>query len=167
MWKSMADKLRAEKKEIGWADIHALAKDPKGWESVGAPLWGEFRFAHTHPAFSNSGLISLLAQIYAATDKDRGLTVDDLKDPKVAKYLEEIERSVVHYGHSTGFFGKKMAANGKQYLSAAVLYENMVIESYDQKLRDPLVAIYPKEGTFWSDHPIGLVQRDWVTAEHK
>src|SRR5262249_57904047 len=37
----------------------------------------------------------------------------------------------------------------------------------DKKLRDPLVAIYPKEGTFWSDHPIGVVQRDWVSDEHK
>src|SRR5205823_3833635 len=38
-----------------------------------------------------------------------------------------------------------MVANGRQYLHAAVLYENMVIESHDQKLRDPLVALYPRE----------------------
>ncbi len=30
-----------------------------------------------------------------------------------------------------------------------------------------MVAVYPKEGTFWSDHPVGVVQRDWVTDEHK
>src|SRR5262249_31046235 len=36
-----------------------------------------------------------------------------------------------------------------------------------EKLPDPLVALYPKEGTFMSDHPIGVVQRDWVTADHK
>jgi Ca-activated chloride channel family protein len=29
------------------------------------------------------------------------------------------------------------------------------------------VAIYPKEGTFWSDHPVGVVERDWVTPEHR
>jgi Ca-activated chloride channel family protein len=29
------------------------------------------------------------------------------------------------------------------------------------------VAIYPKEGTFWSDHPVGIVNRDWVTDEHR
>jgi Ca-activated chloride channel homolog len=90
-----------------------------------------------------------------------------LKEAKVGKYLEELERSVVHYGSSTGFFGKKMVENGRQYLHAAVLYENLVIESYDKKPRDPLVAIYPNERTFWSDRPIGVVQRDWVSDEHK
>jgi Ca-activated chloride channel family protein len=43
-----------------------------------------------------------------------------------------------------------------------------VIESYSQSgLPFPVVAIYPKEGTFWSDHPIGIVERDWVTPEHR
>jgi hypothetical protein len=36
-----------------------------------------------------------------------------------------------------------------------------VIESHSQNnLPFPLVAIYPKEGTFWSDHPIGIVERE-------
>jgi Ca-activated chloride channel family protein len=30
-----------------------------------------------------------------------------------------------------------------------------------------IVAIYPKEGTFYSDHPVGVVERDWVKPEHK
>jgi Ca-activated chloride channel family protein len=30
-----------------------------------------------------------------------------------------------------------------------------------------VVAIYPKEGTFWSDHPAGVVEREWVTASHR
>jgi Ca-activated chloride channel family protein len=25
-----------------------------------------------------------------------------------------------------------------------------------------VVAVYPREGTFWSDHPVGIVERDWV-----
>lgn len=29
------------------------------------------------------------------------------------------------------------------------------------------MAIYPKEGTFWSDHPVGIVEREWVTPEHR
>ncbi|MGL5096178.1 MAG: vWA domain-containing protein, partial [Planctomycetia bacterium] len=63
----------------------------------------------------------------------------------------------------------KMFQNSPQFLSAAVLYENMVIQSYDPKykLPAPIVAIYPKEGTFWCDHPCSIVQRDWVTPEHK
>src|SRR5262249_11343410 len=43
-----------------------------------------------------------------------------------------------------------------------------VIEAATQpNLVFPVVAIYPKEGTFWSDHPVGIVERDWVTPEHR
>jgi Ca-activated chloride channel family protein len=45
----------------------------------------------------------------------------------------------------------------------------MVIESYSPKYSTqfPVVAIYPKEGTFWSDHPAGIVERPWVTPEKR
>ena len=169
MWKPMAEAIGWGKKPIGWSDILALASNRKGWEAYGYPQWGQFKFGHTHPQYSNSGLISLFAEVYAATGKTAGLTLADVEKPRTAQFVEGIERSVVHYGSSTGFFGRKMFAAGPQYLSAAVLYENMVIESYDgaDKLPFPVVAIYPKEGTFWSDHPVGIVEREWVTQAHR
>jgi Ca-activated chloride channel homolog len=168
MWKPMAEALGWGKKPIGWSDILALARNQKGWEAYGYPQWGRFKFGHTHPQFSNSGLISLFAEIYAGSGKTAGLTVADVNKPRTADFLSGIEKSVVHYGSSTGFFGRQMFSTGPQYLSAAVLYENMVTESYSQNnLPFPVVAIYPKEGTFWSDHPIGIVEREWVTAEHR
>jgi Ca-activated chloride channel family protein len=168
MWKPMAEALGWGKNPIGWSDILALARSAKGWEEHGYPQWGGFKFGHTHPQFSNSGLISLFAEVYAASGKTAGLTVADVNKPHTADFLSGIEKSVVHYGSSTGFFGRQMFSTGPQFLSAAVLYENMVIESYSQSnLPFPVVAIYPKEGTFWSDHPIGIVERDWVTAEHR
>jgi Ca-activated chloride channel family protein len=168
MWKPMAEALGWDKKPIGWSDILALARSQKGWEAYGYPQWGRFKFGHTHPQFSNSGLISLFAEVYAASGKTAGLTVADVAKPHTADFLSGIEKSVVHYGSSTGFFGRQMFSTGPQFLSAAVLYENMVIESYSQNnLPFPVVAIYPKEGTFWSDHPIGIVEREWVTLEHR
>jgi Ca-activated chloride channel family protein len=169
MWKPMAEALGWGQRPVGWAEILKIAQDPQGWASLGHPEWGRFRFGHTSPVHSNSGLISLFAEVYAATGKTGALTLDEVNAPATAKYLSQIENSVVHYGSSTGFFGKKMFSTGPQYLSAAVLYENMVIESYspDYHLPFPIVAIYPKEGTFWSDHPIGVVNREWVTPERK
>jgi Ca-activated chloride channel homolog len=169
MWKPMAEALGWGKKPLGWSDILALARNEQGWGSYGRQQWGGFKFGHTHPEFSNSGLISLLAEVYAATGKVSGLTLADVNKPATATYLEGIEQAVVHYGSSTGFFNTKMLSNGPEYLSAAVLYESNVIESYSNQynLPFPVVAIYPKEGTFWSDHPIGIVERDWVTPEHR
>jgi len=168
MWKPMAEALGWGKKPIGWAEVLSLARSQKGWEAYGYPQWGSFKFGHTHPQFSNSGLISLFAEVYAASGKTANLTSADVNKPRTAEFLTGIEQSVVHYGSSTGFFGRQMFSTGPQYLSAAVLYENMVIESYSQaNLPFPVVAVYPKEGTFWSDHPIGIVEREWVTPEHR
>ncbi|MCI0619012.1 substrate-binding domain-containing protein [bacterium] len=154
MWQPMAEALGWPNKSLGWSDILTVAKNPQGWAAYGHPEWGAFKFGHTHPEFSNSGLISLFAEVYAGPGKVSALSLQDVEQPETAKYLSDIENSVVHYGSSTGFFGRKMFSNGPEYLSAAVLYENMVIESYLQNNRTvfPVVAIYPKEGTFWSDH---------------
>jgi Ca-activated chloride channel family protein len=169
MWKPMAEAIGWGKKPIGWDDILALARDKKGWASYGYPQWGAFKFGHTHPAYSNSGIISLIAENYAATGKVHGLTLADVNSPKTRTFVQGIENSVVHYGSSTGFFGRKLFDSGPEYLSAAVLYESMVVESYKQpnSMPFPVVAIYPKEGTFWSDHPVGIVNREWVTPERK
>src|SRR5271157_792600 len=168
MWKPMAEAIGWGKKPLGWSDILALSRNEKGWQAYGYPQWGKFKFGHTHPEYSNSGLISLFAEAYAASGKTAGLTLADLNKPQFKQFLGGVEQSVVHYGSSTGFFGRKMFANGPEYLSAAVLYESMVVESYSQEnLAFPIVAIYPKEGTFWSDHPVGVVEREWVTPEHR
>jgi Ca-activated chloride channel homolog len=168
MWKPMAEAIGWGKKPVGWSDVLTLARNPKGWAAYNYPQWGKFKFGHTHPEFSNSGLISLFAEAYAASGKTAGLTLTDLEKPQTKQLVAGVEQSVVHYGSSTGFFGRKMFANGPEYLSAAVLYESMVVESYSQRdLAFPVVAIYPKEGTFWSDHPVGIVDREWVTPEHR
>jgi Ca-activated chloride channel family protein len=169
LWKPMAQALGAGAKPVGWAELLALARTEQGWAAYDKPQWGHFKFGHTHPQFSNSGLISLFAEVYAAAGKTSGLKLEDLEKPEVMRFIGDIERSVVHYGSSTGFFGKKMFANGPEYLSAAVLYENMIIEANSGKysLQFPLTAVYPKEGTFWSDHPAGVVEREWVTPEQR
>ncbi len=169
MWKPMAEALGWPKKELGWSDIVKLSQNPKGWDSLGRPEWGRFKLGHTHPEYSNSGLLSFLAESYAGAGKTRGLSLEDLAAPKTRGFLSGIEHSLVHYGKSTGFFSEKMLARGPAYLSAAVLYENSVIESYAQTNagNPPLVAIYPREGTFWSDHPYAVLSAPWVNGDQK
>ena len=168
IWEPMAKALGWPDKPIGWSDILALATDNQGWATYGHPEWGKFKFGHTHPEYSNSGLVSLVAIAYAAVGKTTSLEINDLIDPKVGDFIKGIENSVLHYGSSTGFFAKKMFANGPRYLSAAVMYESLVVQSYSEpNMAFPVVAVYPKEGTFWSDHPAGIVDREWVTPEKR
>ena len=167
MWKPMAQALGWPDKELGWRDILKISKNPKGWAAYKHPEWGAFKLGHTHPEYSNSGLLAVLAEAYAATQKRRGLDKKDLAAPKTKKMIAGIEEAIVHYGKSTGLFADKMIERGPAYMSAAVLYENLVIDSYGKQSAMPLVAIYPVEGTFWSDHPYAVLDADWVGAEEK
>jgi len=168
MWRPMAEALGWPDKQLGWADILRVSTDDKGWGAFGHPEWGPFKLGHTHPEFSSSGLLSVLAEAYAGAKKTRGLTAADLASPGVGKLMAAVEASVVHYGKSTGFFADKLVERGPGYLSAAVLYENLVVESYaKQSGNPPLVALYPVEGTFWADHPFSILDGDWVTPEQR
>jgi Ca-activated chloride channel family protein len=169
MWKPMAEALGWPTKDIGWKDVIKVSKDPKGWGSLGHPEWGAFKLGHTHPEFSNSGLLAVLAEAYAGAGKTRELTRADLDAKPTQEYLGAVENAVVHYGKSTSLFTDKMLETGPSYMSACVTYENLVIESYGKTSSAPfpLVAVYPVEGTFWSDHPYSILDADWVGAEEK
>jgi Ca-activated chloride channel family protein len=169
MWKPMAEALGWPKKQLSWADLLKVNANPKGWGSVGFPEWGRFKFGHCHPEFSNSGYLAVLAEAYAGAKKTRDLTEADLDAKGTRDFLTSIEQTIVHYGKSTGFFADKMVERGPAYLSAAVLYENLVIESYAKTPAPPLpvVAVYPLEGTFWSDHPYAVLDADWVGDDEK
>ncbi len=171
MWKPQAEALGWPGKAIGWADIARLSTDPQGWKAYGHPEFGQFKFGHTHPDYSNSGLDAIIAMNYAATNKVRGLTNDDVNNATTKNFVANVESSVIHYGDSTGFFADKMFSKGPSYLSATVMYESLVIEANSGKkypnLPFPVVAVYPKEGTFYSDHPFAILQGSWVTPARK
>jgi Ca-activated chloride channel family protein len=172
MWQPMAETLGWPDKPLGWADIAALSTSEEGWAAYGYPEWGEFKLGHTHPNHSNSGIVSIIAETYAGTGKQRDLTMDDLADPNVRDFVAAVESSIIHYGRSTGFFASRMFERGPSYLSAAVMYENLVVAQESKRLSGesfqlPVVAIYPKEGTFWSNHPYAILNAPWVTAEQR
>lgn len=174
MWKPEAEALGWPRQQIGWSDIAKLSTDPQGWADYGHSGWGDFKFGHTHPNYSNSGLDAIIAENYAATGKSASLTTADVTNAHTTDFVANVESSIIHYGDgsgdsTTGFFADEMFNKGPNYLSAAVMYENLVVEANDGKLfhnlKYPVVAIYPKEGTFYSDHPFAILQANWVTTE--
>jgi Ca-activated chloride channel family protein len=83
-----------------------------------------------------------------------------------------VHDNVIHYGRSTGFYADKMTNGGPAYADAVVLYESDVLQANNQirnrGLGYPrLVAVYPSEGTFVSNHPFAVVARDWVDADEE
>lgn len=168
-WRPMAEALGWPGQSLAWSDFLSVSTDPKGWGGKGHPEWGRFKLAHTHPETSNSGFLAVLAESYAGAGKTRDLTPADLDAPRTRAFLSEVENTVVYYGKSTGFFMDKMITRGPGFLSAAIVYENLVVESYAKGAHVPIVAVYPKEGTFWADHPYrvldGIAPRERAAAE--
>jgi Ca-activated chloride channel family protein len=172
MWEPMARALGWPERSLGWGDIAELATSAEGWAAYGYPEWGSFKFGHTHPGFSNSGLVSVIAEAYAGAGKQRDLLLEDLASPVLKAFMREVESSIIHYGSSTGFFANRMFERGPSYLSAAVMYENLVVAQESKRLvgesaQLPVVAIYPREGTFWSNHPYAILNAPWVSEEHR
>lgn len=178
----MAQALGWPDEPIGFADILALSRDQAGWASYGHPEWGQFRLGKTNPSFSTSGLSALVAQAYAATGKTSGLSIEDLADPATAEFARGVESSVVHYGDITmtflnNWFRADQRGNPYGYVSAVAVEEKSVIDynrgdpdgvleegEEPRPPRVPLVAIYPKEGTLYSDNPLYVLDAPWVDA---
>src|SRR5438105_663325 len=181
----MAVSLGYPAKPVGWADILNLAKDPQGWGAVGHPEFGPFKLGKTNPNFSTSGLNELIAQTYAASNKTSGLSAEDLDKADVVAFGSGIESSVVHYGDTTltflnNWYRADQRSSALNYVSAIAVEEKSVID-YNQGNPDgildageqprppkvPLVAIYPKEGTLFSDSPFFTLDAPWVTQAQK
>lgn len=185
MPRPMAEALGWPDTPIGWSDILQLARSAQGWAAYGHPEWGTFKLGKTNPNFSTSGLSALIAQNYAATGKTRDLTVEDLATRDVVAFNSSVESSVVHYGDTTltflnNWYRADQEGTGLQYVSAAAVEEKSVIDYNSgnpdgvldpgEELRPPrvpLVAIYPKEGTLYSDNPFFILDAPWVTEAHR
>jgi Ca-activated chloride channel family protein len=169
MWRPMAEALGWPNASIGWDDLAALSTNPDGWAAFGHPEWGQFKFGHPHPEHSNSGMLSLVAEVYSAAGLTAGLTVDAVKSQAVIDDVGSVEQQVFHYGRTDTDILLRMTQRGPQYLHAVTSYEANVIKwnrDHRDELRFPLAAIYPDDGTFWVENPYCILDgADWVTDE--
>jgi Ca-activated chloride channel homolog len=170
MWRPMAEAMGWPDTPISWDDIIDLAADPEGWARYGHPEWGQFKFGHTHPGGSNTGLLAITSLVYNTLDITGGLTPELVHSDEVVAAFEELEANTVHYGLSTRSLFTAMARSGPSYLHAGTNSEiGVMATNYYQHddLRFPLVFIAPAEGTFWSENPFCLLDAKWVTEEQR
>jgi Ca-activated chloride channel family protein len=169
MWKPMAETLGWPDEPIGWDTIVALAEDPNGWASYGRPEWGQFRFGHTHPAYANSGLLSMTSFVYGVTGKTDTLTAADVYAPEVEEAMRALEQVTSKYGRQAPAILDAMARQGPSYLHAAAVPEAEVVRfniERGDELAFPLAFIFPAGGTIWADQPYCVLDNaDWVDEE--
>lgn len=169
MWRPMAEALGWPGKPIGWKTLIDLANDGQGWARYGHPEWGALRLGHTHPQYSSAGLLFLASAIYATLGTTEGLTPDAIYAPEVTKALSILEADTAKYGMVTTDLLTGMAKGGPSFLHVVAGFEEGTVRfniEHRDELRWPLAFVFPKEGTFWSDHPYCILDASgWVDAE--
>jgi Ca-activated chloride channel homolog len=168
MWEPFAKALGWPSKQIGFEQIIQLARSNQGFADYGHPEFGRFKLVHTNPDFSTSGLEAVVAEYYAATGKKEGLTEQDVSASAARRIVRDIERSIVHYGDTTLFIADQMRQNGPGYASAVAMEEVTLLDFNKNRGSQPrLVALYPPEGTFYSDNPFIVLDAPWVSGAER
>jgi Ca-activated chloride channel homolog len=164
MWKALADAYGYPEKPLGYEQLAELALG--GWGAIGKPQFGPFKYVHTNPDYSTSGLSAVAASYYAAAAKREGLTTGDIE--RARQQVKRLERSIVHYGDTTLFISQEMRRHGLGYASAVAMEETTLIDFNRNAGDGPrLVAVYPSDGTFVSDNPLIVLRGPWVGSEQR
>ncbi|MHA1346790.1 MAG: substrate-binding domain-containing protein [Candidatus Heimdallarchaeaceae archaeon] len=150
--------FREENNFTALADLYDLADD-------------NLKLAHTSAQESNSGYMAVLLEITGASGKTPdNIELADLQNTTIQDWLEKVESKAVLYGTSTGFLAKQAVQLGPSAINVIILYENLIIETARDgeafaKWGDNIVAVYPEEGTLWSDHPLAILNASWITPD--
>ncbi len=156
MWEDTA-------RSLGWPDR------PISWKDILERAQRDSSFRWSHPSTSSaSGLLATLAQFYAAAGITRDLTPDLARSESVVRYVSAIQKTVRFYGEGEWTVIQRALQEGKHYLDAFVVQEQLVVYFNRQPQRPArLVAVYPAEGTLWEDHPLALIETPNLLPIHR
>lgn len=173
MWQARHEAFLKKYPRVRFRTIAEAMREPGGWKAIADhPEWGRFKFGHTHPEQSNSGLLALVLMAYGFFDKEFNLTGEDIEKAEFQNWLRQFERGVVRPGgvltHSTGDMMREMVLRGPTQYDCVLVYENLAI-GYLDAARDSwgqLVVEYP-EPNIWNDHPYYILDVPWSDARQR
>jgi ABC-type Fe3+ transport system substrate-binding protein len=170
MWKP---RYEAFVKHVGTVKFRTLGqamKAPSGWEQIASqPEWGLFKFAHTDPTKSNSGLQALVLMAYEFTGKQRGLTVGDIAEEGFQAWLRSFERGITRHGsslsHSTGTLMEEMVLRGPSEFDCLLVDENLAIDYMEDAIQrrgteGEIYVAYP-DPNVWNENPYYILDVPW------
>jgi hypothetical protein len=168
IWEDRAEALLKSEGKVTWKVLHDAVASNRGWPAVGGkPEWGFVKLGHTDPTRSNSGLHALLSMSLEYYKKPQ-LTVGDILEPKYQAFIAEIEKGVGKFETSTGTFMTDMIRFGPSRFDIAWVYENLAASQLENAQgRWGNLKVYYPQTTLWSDHPIALLQGEWLSEAEK
>ena len=171
-WKDRHDAFLEKYPRVDFRTLGEAMHEPGGWSTIaGKPEWGLFRFAHTHPAKSNSGLMTLVLMAYEFAGKARALTLADITRPDFQAWFGKFERGLTRHGgsltDSTGTLMEEMVLRGPSEYDCLVLYENLAIDFMKaaEEHWGELRVVYP-DPNLWNEHPYYILDVPWSDRRH-
>jgi Ca-activated chloride channel homolog len=158
MWEPLARRLGWPRRSVRWIDLLRLARTDPG-----------YRYGHTNPDFSTSGITALIAEYAAAAGHTAGgLTAEAVDAPGVSAAVRLQEDRIVHYGDTANAFLDQMGRYRQRYASWVVTQEASLVRFSEANpgMRPRLVAVYPSDGTYVADYPLSVLTTDtpWVDS---
>jgi ABC-type Fe3+ transport system substrate-binding protein len=169
VWQERYDAFCQKYEDINFRTIAEALHAEGGWDGIAQRAeWGLFKFGHTHPLQSNSGLQALVLMAYDFHAKQRDLTLADIVNPDFQKWLGTLERGVSGLSDSTGNMMREMVLKGPSSFDAVMVYESVAIDYLKnaEGRWGRLQVVYPNHN-MWNDNPYYILQTDWCTEEHR
>lgn len=135
-------------KQFGWASGKTSWKDI--YEKVES---GEFRFAMTNPAASNTGFVTLVGLSAALSGKGDALEVADIPQKELATFFS----GAVMSSGSSGLLMTRFLESYRDPIHGVIGYEASIKNVPADK---PLEVLIPKEGVVTADYPLMLLKKD-------
>ena len=173
MWESRHGPFHKKYGQVNFQSVSEAMHEPKGWGAIaGESSWGRFKFGHTDPNQSNSGLLTLVLMAYEFSKKERNLSLADVAQPGFLSWLHAFEEGVARPSgsltHSTGTLMREMVLRGPPQYDCVMIYENLAID-YLEAARDrwgELHVDYP-EPNMWNEHPYYILDVPWSEPEQR
>jgi Ca-activated chloride channel homolog len=175
--------------DIGWEQIFEVIRQgwnvytpSGGWPSYFDATRNEVYSGHTNPTVSSTGLSSVISEFYAAIlysvnnpaynglINTSDLTLDMVSDQGVIDAVRTYHATIQLYSERTTEIRNLIVSQtGTRDIDFVLLEENDLITVNDpqNQLPERMVALYPREGVFIHDHPFGILNAPWVSAQQR
>jgi ABC-type Fe3+ transport system substrate-binding protein len=169
VWDERYQAFTQKYKAMSFQTVNQALQAKGGWDEIAHhPEWGLFKFGHTHPNQSNSGLMTLVLAAYSYEHKTKDLTLKDVLDIGFQQWLEQLERGASGMSNSTGNMMREMVLKGPSSYDGLFVYESVAIDYLKnaEGRWGQLRVAYP-EYNAWNENPYYIINASWSTPEQR
>jgi ABC-type Fe3+ transport system substrate-binding protein len=169
MWEERYQAFKDHYGTVDFDTINRALHEPGGWQSIAKqPDWGLFKFGHTNPGDSNSGILALLLAGHSYFKKTDDLTVGQVTDIKFQTWLGQLESATSSDSNSTGNLMREMVLKGPSSYDSLLVYESVAIDYLKnaEGRWGAIHVVYP-EYNIWNENPYYILNASWSSDDQR